>query len=116
MPNRDSLFLLPPGFLDNNRREFCPECAEIQGLLSWFPAIRDSLRVFYQPIEKPRAQMIDLLGVKNQNCPTLILSEHSPVFDGAPVLTKGGIRFINNARGIATYYACRFGTPFPRGS
>ena len=36
---RDTLFLLPPGFADNNRREYCPECAEIWGVLSYYPAL-----------------------------------------------------------------------------
>jgi len=116
MPQRDTLFLLPPGFTDNGRREFCPECAEIWGLVSWYPAIRESLRIFYQPIDKPRAQMVDVLGEKNQNCPTLVLSEYSPVFEDVAILSKGGVRFINNARDIAKYYAHRYGIPFPRGS
>ena len=116
MAQRDTLFLLPPGFADNDRREFCPECAEVWGILSWYPAIKESLRILYQPINKPRMQMVDVLGDKNQNCPTLVLSEHSPVFDDVAILSKDGVRFINNARDIAKYYAHRYGTSFPRGS
>jgi len=33
MTHRDTLFLLPAGFADNDRREYCPECAEMWGLL-----------------------------------------------------------------------------------
>ena len=57
---RDTLFLLPPGFFDNERREYCPECAEIWGLLSYYPAIKESLQVIYQPIAKPRADIVML--------------------------------------------------------
>ena len=39
--SKDILFLLPPGFEDNERREFCPECAELWGVLSYYPAIKD---------------------------------------------------------------------------
>ena len=113
---RDTLFLLPPGFEDNNRREYCPECAEIWGLLAYFPAIKDSLNVVYQPIAKPRAEMAALLGDKNQNCPTLVLNENSPEFENCGIMQMRGQRFINNARDIGRYYAARFGTPFPRGS
>jgi len=42
---RDTLFLLPPGFADNGRREYCPECAEIWGVLSYYPAIQQSVAV-----------------------------------------------------------------------
>ncbi|RKQ70945.1 DUF3088 family protein [Litorimonas taeanensis] len=111
----DTLFLLPPGFLDNNRREYCPECAEVWGLLSYFPAIKESLSIDYQPIEKPRADLVALLGDKNQNCPTLVLHEDSPSFDNCGIMHKSGQRFINNARDIGKYYAARFGTPYPRG-
>ena len=113
---RDTLFLLAPGFSDNSRREYCPECAEMWGLLSYFPAVKESLDIHYQPIAKPRAEMATLLGDKNQNCPTLVLAAGSPSFGDCGIMQKSGHRFINNARDIGKYYAKRFGTPVPRGS
>lgn len=114
--NKDTLFLLPPGFADNDRREYCPECAEIWGLLSWYPAIKESLDIIYVPIEKPRSAMSDLLGDKNQNAPTLILNDSSPEFEGCGIMQYRGQHFINNARDIGKYYAARYGTSYPRGS
>lgn len=113
---KDTLFLLPPGFEDNDRREYCPECAEMWGLLSWFPAIKESLEITYVLIEKPRAAMSDILGDKNQNAPTLVLHDDSPDYEDCGIMRYRGLRFINNARDIGKYYAARFGTPFPRGS
>ena len=113
---RDTLFLLAPGFADNDRREYCPECAEMWGLLSYFPAIKESVDITYQPIARPRADIVALIGEKNQNCPTLILSKGSPDYENCGIKQKNGHRFINNARDIGKYYAQRFGTPFPRGS
>jgi len=116
MKNRDTLYLLPPGFFDNNRREYCPECAEIWGLLSWFPALRETLNIEYMPIDKPRPSMVEILGDKNQNCPTLVLADDSPEYDNMRILTKNGYRFMNNARDIGKYYCACFGIPTPRGS
>ncbi len=113
---RDTLFLLPPGFFDNDRREYCPECAEIWGLLSYYPAIKESLEIVYQPIEKPRAGLVALLGDKNQNCPTLVLDADNPRYDDAGIMQKNGHYFINNARDMGRYFAKRFGTAWPRGS
>ena len=113
---RDTLFLLAPGFFDNERREYCPECAEMWGLLSYYPAIKDSAAIVYQPIAKPRGDIVALLGDKNQNCPTLVLSTDSPSFDNCGILHKSGHRFINNARDIGRYYSQRFGTAIPRGT
>lgn len=112
---RDTLFLLPPGFWDNERREYCPECAEMWGLLSYYPAIKDSLEIIYQPIAKPREAIVTLLGQANQNCPTLVLTADSPIYEDCGIVIKNGHRFINNARDIGRYYAHRFGTAFPRG-
>lgn len=113
---RDTLFLLPPGFYDNDRREYCPECAELWGVLSYYPAIKDSVDIIYQPIAKPRADIVALLGDKNQNCPTLVLADGSPRYDDCGIMTKSGHQFINNARDMGRYWAARYGTATPRGS
>lgn len=116
MTHRDTLFLLPAGFADNDRREYCPECAEMWGLLSYYPAIKESVDIHYQSIAKPRADIVALLGDKNQNCPTLVLHADSPKYDNCGIMQKSGHHFINNARDIGKYYAARFGTAYPRGS
>lgn len=113
---KDALFLLPPGFTANGRREYCPECAEVWGLIHYFPAIKESLEVRYQPIEKPRPEMTAVFGPDRQNCPTLLLDAASPGAESARILTHEGRRFLDNARDIGKYYAERFGTPAPRGS
>ena len=112
---RDTLFLLPPGFEDGGERQYCPECAELWGVLNYFPAFRESLDIVYVPIDKPRAAMSALLGDKNQNAPTLILHDNSPDYEECGIMQYRGRRFINNARDIGRYYARRFGTPVPRG-
>lgn len=113
--NRDTLFLLAPGFLGGSRREYCPECAEIWGLLSYFPAIKDTVEVQYQPLLRPRTELVQLLGEQNQNCPTLVLSENSPEFEYCGIQVHKGLRFIDNARDMGLYYARRFGVAAPRG-
>ena len=114
--SKDTLFLLAPGFMDDKRREYCPECAEIWGVLSYFPAIRPSIEIHYQPIARPREGMIGLLGEQNQNCPTLALHPDSPHFESCGIQASGSYAFIDNARDIGRYYALRYGIPFPRGS
>ena len=115
MPQRDQLFLLLPGFEDNNRREYCPECAELWGLLSWYPFLKDTVDFHFQPIQKPRPQMVALLGEGFQNCPTLLLDKSSPYIENTGIHKVNDLRFIDNARSIGVYYAHRFGLPFPRG-
>jgi len=111
---KDTLYLLAPGFEDNNRREFCPECAEMWGVLSYYPAIKEAVDISYQPLAHPRPGLVDLLGSGKWNCPTLILAESADA--EANVQTANGVRFVDNARDIAKYFAHRYGTAFPRGS
>ncbi len=116
---RDTLFLLPPGFEDNGRREYCPECAEAWGLLAYYPAIRESLDIIYEPIAHPRPGLVARLGEGAWNCPTLVLSAASantvPKAVQARVKSENDVSYFGSARDIGAYYAARFGTAHPRG-
>jgi len=110
------LFLLAPGFEDNNRREYCPECAEMWGVLSYFPAIKEAVEIRYEAIEHPRAGLVDLLGAGHHNCPTLVLPKDTEIPDGVRGKTANGYAYLPSARGIGIYFAKLYGTPIPRGS
>jgi hypothetical protein len=112
---RDTLFLLPPGFLANDRREFCPECAELWGLLSWFPALKETLDIVYVGIEHPRAPITALLGDGLHNAPTLVLHAQSERADGLGYQQANGHSFLPSARLIARHFALLHGTAEPRG-
>ena len=116
MSGKDILFLLPPGFEDNDRREYCPECAEIWGVLSWYPALKEALEIRYQPIARPRAEMTAMLGEDHQNCPTLVIVSDDGAKSVPGLQESGGYRFLDNARDIGSYFAVKYGTAFPRGS
>lgn len=118
---KDTLFLLAPGFEaeagdGETRREFCPECAEMWGLLHYFPAIKNALDIRYEPLAHPRPGLVAHLGEGMWNCPTLILAEDAGAVGDAVVKAAKDARFLDNARDIAKYFAQRYGTPFPRGS
>ncbi len=111
---KNILFLLPPAFEDNGQTEMCLESMTVAGILSAFPAIGETLEIRYQPIAKPRPDMTALLGLENQNCPTLVLSDGVEAGPGVHVQAACDVRFLDNARDIAKYFAHRYGTPFPR--
>ncbi|HFB55533.1 MAG TPA: DUF3088 family protein [Hellea balneolensis] len=108
------LYLLAPGFEDHDRREYCPECAEMWGVLNYFPAIKEALEICYQPIARPRADLVKKLGDDNQNCPTLIFPKGYDIPDGVRVHEANGYVFLNNARAIGYYFSYAYGTPVPR--
>ncbi len=112
---RDRIYLLAPGFVgDDGERQYCPECAEVWGVLNYFPAIREALHIIYQPIDHPRPQLVAALGEGEWNCPTLILAGDVDVGPHAAVREANGVRFLDNARDIGKYFAYRYGTPLPR--
>lgn len=114
MSEKDILFLLPPGFEDNDRREFCPECAEMWGVLSYYPAIKEALDIRYVGIGHPRTPICNLLGDGNWNAPTLVLASANA--DLVESRSAKGASYLGSAREIAKYFAVRFGTAVPRGS
>jgi hypothetical protein len=113
---KDVLFLLPPGFEDNGRREFCPECAEIWGVLHYFPAIRDALDIVHVGLAHPRQEIVAVLGDGKHNAPTLVFHPDTPVSPDIIVTEANGLRYVSSARSIARHFALRYGTPVPRGS
>ena len=113
---RDTLFMLPPGFEDHDRREYCPECAEVWGVLNYFPSLKETVHIIYVPITHPRAPIVDLLGAGDYNAPTLVLAEGTGTPAGVSFKTARGRKYIDSARGLAALWAARFGTPARRGS
>ncbi|MEX1250768.1 MAG: DUF3088 family protein [Hyphomonas sp.] len=112
---RDTLFLLPPGFAANGRREFCPECAELWGLLSWYPALKETLDIVYVGIDHPRAPITALLSEGRHNAPTLVLHADSPRAESVPYTQSNGHTYLPSARLIAKHFSALHGTPVPRG-
>lgn len=113
---KDILFLLPPGFYDNGRHEYCPECAEIWGVLAYYPALMHTLDIRYQEVTRPRNEIVSMLSEDHQNCPTLIISSDIDLPNAINVQTINGVRFLDNARDIGKYFHIKYGTAYPRGS
>lgn len=114
--NRDTLFILPPGFEDNGRREFCPECAEIWGLLAWYPALREMIDIVYVGIAHPRPALTSLLGPGQHNAPTLVLAPGTARAAQLSYPEANGVSYLPSARLIARHFALLWGTAMPRGS
>ena len=112
------LFLLAPGFEattdSGNRREYCPECAEMWGVLSYYPAIKQAVEIRYETLAHPRAGLTELLGAGQHNCPTLVLPKGTQIPKGVRTETAGGYDYLPSARGIAIYFSKLYGTPVPR--
>ena len=73
------LFLLKPDFIDKSRdartKYFCPENAMVNGVINYYPKLKELLEIEYIDFERPRKQLIKFVGEENQGCPNLIISK-----------------------------------------
>lgn len=115
MANRDILFLLPHGFPDGpGAPYYCPDCTQIAGLLRLSPELMSHVEIRYAQFTRPRPEIVSLVGEANQSCPLLILDSLSPApSGGCGIDSKTGLRFLDSASAIGTYWSERFGSPRP---
>jgi hypothetical protein len=90
---RPILFLISP----NSRPEkpegwYCPDCALVEGVLAYYPQLREVIEVRHVPFARPRQPIIDLIGEALQDCPCLLLD---------PALDVPDARLVNGWRVIS---------------
>ncbi|MEO6992226.1 MAG: DUF3088 family protein [Lacunisphaera sp.] len=112
--NHDQLYLLKPNFQDRGKTYYCPGCAEVVGLLEFYPALKQKIDVHYLDFPRPRAELISLLGEANQGCPVLVLGA---VPQNLPAQLKvkqaNGHAFVADAKEIGAYLAHVHGIGIP---
>lgn len=105
---KDRLFLLKPDFRTATEGPcYCPACASVEGLLSFYPRLREALDVQYLDFPRPRPAVIAELGEENQGLPVLVIhsAPGDAPLDGLEVRTARGRRFIQNVPDIGRYLA-----------
>jgi len=112
--NHDKLYLLKPDFHDQGKIYFCPACAEMVGLLEFYPALKQIIDVHYVNYPRPRAELAPLLGEENQSCPVLVLGTVPPNLPSHLKVQYANKRaFVEGPREIAEYLAHVHGTGIP---
>ncbi len=112
---RDVLYLLKEAFADGpGPAYFCPHCAEISGVLAYFPRLKHNLDIRYVEFAKPRSEIVELIGEPHQSCPVLILAD-KPGLDALELMSgeAKGRFFISGPREIARYWAHVYGISRP---
>ena len=102
---RDRLFMLKPGYQDGGEGPFyCPGSLKLEGLLAWFPQVRQALDVHYIEFPRPRKVLVDLIGADNQGAPVLVLGGPPPTgVDATHVKQHNGTAFVNGSDHILAY-------------
>jgi hypothetical protein len=112
---KDKLFLLKSGFMDQGQGPyFCPGCALVEGMLSFYPALRDRVEVVYLDFPRPRAALVAEIGEDNQGCPKLVLgAAPRTVPEGVTIHQAQGKSFVTDGLEIARYLAAVHGVGRP---
>ncbi|WP_285892316.1 DUF3088 family protein [Pseudodesulfovibrio nedwellii] len=84
----------------------------LEGLLGYFPQLREELDVKTIEFVRPRASIITFLGEKNQECPCLILADPTKA-KGLPIQQYGPHTFITDDKIIIEYLARNNGISRP---
>jgi hypothetical protein len=102
---KDKLFLLKPDFMDAEEGPFyCPESAPIEGVLSYYPQLREQIEVHYLDFARPRQAIIAEIGVENQGMPVVVLSAKRSIPAGDfEAREANGRHFITGDREICAY-------------
>lgn len=112
--NKDRLYLIKHDFHDNGKTWYCPGCAEMIGLLEIYPALKESIEVRHVDFQRPRPELVELLGEANQGCPVLVLADvpkDNPA--GLAIENANGHAFVADPRQIGEYLAHARGIPHP---
>jgi hypothetical protein len=112
---KDRLFTLKPDFTDRGAGPFyCPGSLKIEGLLAYYPRLRDELDVIYVDFPRPRHEIVKLIGEENQGAPVLVLGEAAAAKARHPeVRSHGSVRFLNGSDNILEYIAQVYGVARP---
>ncbi len=108
----DRLYLLNPDWFDDEGGPwFCPPGAVVEGVLSFYPQLREKLEIIYLDHPRPRPAVIAEVGEANQSCPLLVL-DGTFAWPDAQVSEATGQRFLMDGD-ILPYLAARYGIGRP---
>lgn len=110
---KDRLYLLRPGFKNAGMGPlYCSDSAPVEGMLSFFPKLRDLIEIHYLEFQRPREPLVKALGEHNQSLPVLILAKDQKLKDNAlePNLANGA-HFFAQEKQIRNYLSTQYDLP-----
>lgn len=108
----ERLFLVNPDWHDDAGGPwFCPAGAYIEGVLAFYPGLKDRLEIVRIDFPRPRPAVIAEVGEDHQSCPVLVL-DGALDWPEAQLSEATGKLFLQD-HAIAPYLAARYGIGLP---
>jgi hypothetical protein len=114
---KDRLYLLAPDFSAGGVRQFCSECAMVEGMLGFYPRLREQVEVRYVGFARPRPEIVSELGPEHQSSPVLVIADPARAAQagmGVKVQSSNGRQFVSEPIQVCEYLAQVYGTGQPR--
>lgn len=92
---------------------YCPDCASVEGFLRYAPDIENHINVIRVDFQRPRQQIIDLVGSSNQGSPVLVFAHGAKVPLAAKTSLETGRAFVTEVFDICDCLAREFGCVRP---
>jgi hypothetical protein len=110
---KDQLYLMQPGFMNAGLGPFyCGDSVSVEGMLGFFPELRDKIDVHYIAFPRPRQPLVYTLGENHQSVPVLILGDEPAPGGALPEPRKSGARrFYDDEKKIRQFLSAKFGLP-----
>jgi len=104
---KPQLFLLKPAYGEATD-QFCPECALVMGYFFYQPQMRKYVDIKLIEFDKPRRDLVKLLGEDLQSSPALVFSEGERPQD-TTFSEYTNRAFINDGRSICRWLGLTYG-------
>jgi hypothetical protein len=110
---KDQLYLLRPGFMNAGMGPlYCSDSAPVEGVLSFFPQLRQLVDIHYLEFPRPREPLVKALSEKHQSLPVLILAANRKVKDKElQPNTANGKWFFVDESSIRHYLSTQYDLP-----
>ena len=110
---KDQLYLLRPGFMNAGMGPlYCSDSAPVEGVLSFFPQLRELVDIHYLEFPRPRAALVQALGCSNQSLPVLILAANRQLKDQElEPRQANGNSFFTDEKSIRHYLSTQYDLP-----
>ncbi|MCG8685930.1 MAG: DUF3088 domain-containing protein [Desulfobacterales bacterium] len=107
------LFMLTPWTEDGQGPYYCPDCGVVEGFFVYSPGAKVDIDIIHVKFERPRDQVVDVLGEENQSCPVLVLAPGTAMPDSAKKSLSTGAVFIDDAIAICNFLGQTYGGILP---
>jgi Protein of unknown function (DUF3088) len=110
---KDQLYLLRPGFMNAGMGPlYCSDSAPVEGVLSFFPQLRELVDIHYLEFPRPREPLVKALGDQNQSLPVLILAANRKINDAElEPRSANGRWFFADQSSIRHYLSTQYNLP-----